>query len=99
MLTVADLVAMADDDRWLGHGYLGTRRNALDSSDPEATVDPAMVAKADQMAVDAANEKSLTRERLFEWANNKTGRWFGDCMFGGLGADMARPYAPGTRLH
>lgn len=98
MLTVDVLDEMANDDRWLGYGYLGARRHARDASDPEAIVDPALVVRADQMVIDAANRQHMTYERLFAWANNKTGRWYGDCMFGG-GTEFAAQHLPGTRLH
>lgn len=98
MLTTDVFDRMSRDDRWLGHGYLGARRNALDTSDRDALVDPALVARADQIAVDAANAAKMDYERLFQWANNKTGRWFGDCMFGGF-PEQAHRNAPGTPLH
>lgn len=88
---------MSRDDRWLGYGYLGARRTALDTSDPQATAGPALVARADQMAVDAANAERMDYERFFRWANNKTGRWFGDCAFGGT-IEQAPRYAPGAPL-
>ena len=98
MFTPATLDQMATDERWLGHGYLRQRQNATDTSDPEALIDPALVVRADQMAVDAANTQNLTYEEFFRWANSKTGRWFGDCMFGG-GIEHAPQHLPGTRLH
>jgi hypothetical protein len=98
MLTTEVLDQMASDDRWLGYGYLGARRNALDTSDPEAVVDPALVVEADRRVVESANEQHMTYEQLFRWANNKTGRWYGDTMFGGY-PEQAHRHLPGTRLH
>jgi len=67
------------DDRWLGFGYLGGRRNTLASTDP---VSPHLVEAVDRRVVDWANYYGWTRDELFAWANSKAGRWFADVMFG-----------------
>lgn len=93
MLTIADLNAMTERDEWLGYGYLGSRQNVLTSDDPEAPANPDLVAEADMKAVDNANEYGLTIDQLFDWANSKYGRWYGDCMFGNAGRH-ADDYTP-----
>lgn len=89
MLTIADLNAMTERDEWLGFGYLGERRNKL----IYYPADPALVAEADMKAVDDANQHGLTIDQLFDWANSKYGRWYGDCMFGNSGRH-ADKYTP-----
>ena len=77
-----------NDDRWLGFGYIGARRNYLlgDDTDPEIpTPDPQLVADADTAILARARELGWTADDLFEWANSKLGRWFGDYAFGGYG--------------
>jgi hypothetical protein len=54
-----------------------------------------LVAVADQDAVDAANRLSMTYLEMFDWANSKVGRWYGDCAFGGNGLHTAK-YLPGA---
>lgn len=88
MLTTADLDQMATNENWGGFGYLGGRQNALDEGRTE------LVAKADAMALDAANAAGLTAIELFDnWANLKVGRWYADSMFGcnGLHAENYLP--------
>ena len=79
-----------DDERWLGYGYLGERRHALDSTDPEAPAQPDLVAEADRRVVQWAGIHRWTGEELFAWANSKLGRWYGDAMFGGTGSPDER---------
>ena len=80
--TIADLNAMENNPEWLGFGYLGTRRDAADNTDPEVpATDPIVIAEADMKALDDANAHGLTADQLFDWANSKYGRWYGDCMF------------------
>jgi hypothetical protein len=81
-LTATVFDQMSRDDRWLGFGYLGERRNMLDTTDPDAPGRPDLVEAADQRVIDTANERGWDYDRLFEWANSKDGRWFGDVMFG-----------------
>jgi hypothetical protein len=97
MLTTADLEAMYRNDEWEGFGYLGGRRNALSNEDPESPAQPERVAEADAKALAEANRLGMTAEDLFEWANSKAGRWYGDCMFGGAGRHAER-YLPGQTL-
>ena len=85
-LTTDDLDRMTGDDRWLGFGYLGERRNHL--------AEGRDVSAADHRALNEANAKALTYNELFEWANSKNGRWYGDCMFGANG-QHAEQYLPG----
>lgn len=82
--------SMTNDERWLGFGYLGGRRSALDGSDPECPARPDLVADADRQILDYAVAHNWDREQLFEWANSKDGRWFADCAFGGSPAMAAR---------
>lgn len=82
-LVVQDLLDGYDNPVWHGHGYLGERRHALDSTDPECPAQPDTVAAADEWIVNRANELGWSREDLFEWADSKYGRWYGDLWFGG----------------
>jgi hypothetical protein len=94
MLTTADLEKMTTDDRWLGFGYLGERRNELDPEGRHTAERAAeLVAKADAMALTQANLYGLTYEEVFTWANSKRGRWYGDCWFGANGQHAER-YLP-----
>jgi hypothetical protein len=92
--------AMTADDRWLGFGYLGARRNALDTSDPEfCPPQPERVGQADELVLDHAHRHRWTEEQLFTWANSKNGRLYGDAMFGGTGSAVecyARAYEWGV---
>jgi hypothetical protein len=97
MLTTADLEAMYRNDEWEGFGYLGGRRNALSNEDPESPAQPERVAEADAKALAEANRLGMTAEQLFEWANSKMGRWYGDSMFGANGQHAER-YLPGQAL-
>lgn len=82
-LTTADLDRMTDDDNWLGFGYIGGRRTALTSDDPEAPAQPERIAEVDAWLIARANRLGLDYDGLFAWANSKNGRWFGDVVFGG----------------
>jgi len=84
-ITTADLDRMMSDDRWGGVGYLGERRSQLEGGSTTAT--------ADVLVVATANRRGLTYDEVFEWANSKDGRWFGDCMFG-AGGSHAEKYLP-----
>lgn len=86
-LTTADIERMHDHENWHGFGYLGERSYQDDAE---------KVAVADAKALDAANRLGLTYEQLFDWANSKVGRWFGDCMFGSNGRH-AEKYLPGGK--
>jgi hypothetical protein len=93
-LRPTDLDRMASDDRWLGFGYIGGRRNELDSTDHEAPARPDVVRAADEELIEFANRHGLTYDELFAWANSKDGRWFADCALGCDDLDMARRYGP-----
>lgn len=84
-LTTADFDKMYRNDDWEGFGYLGERRNQqAEGKDTSA---------ADEKALAEANRLGLTAEELFDWANSKRGRWYGDSMFGANGqhADTLLP--------
>lgn len=78
----------AERDAWLGFGYIGGRRNALDSSDPESPAQPELVAAIDALVLEHA--ASWTDEELFVWANSTSGRHFADAVFGGTGTAAER---------
>ena len=82
MLTIADITKATNDERWLGFGYLGERSHKLNSTDPEVPADPTLVEATDQRVIDHANAEGWTYEDLFAWANSRSGRYFGDAMFG-----------------
>jgi hypothetical protein len=100
-LTTAVFDEMSRDDRWLGFGYLGERRNVLNAHPDEVAEGcpaPEMVPAVDQRVIDTANARGWDYDGLFEWANSKSGRWLGDATFGGggdLDADFARAIAQG----
>lgn len=71
---------MESDERWLGFGYLGERRHALDDSDPESPARPELVQQADDLVLKVTASMGWTHEDLFHWANSKPGRWLGDIM-------------------
>ena len=75
-LTGADMRRASSDNRWLGFGYLGTRRH---------TEAAAELTAADEAVLDHANAEGWTYEELFTWANSKAGRHFGNVVFGGSG--------------
>ena len=82
MLTTQDIAKAANDERWLGFGYLGGRSTALTSTDPEAPAQPLVVEATDQRVIDFANEHGWTYEDQFAWCNSRPGRHFADAMFG-----------------
>ena len=89
-LTTEDFDKMTTNEMWLGFGYLGERRNAREAGHDTTA--------ADESAIAEANRLGLTAEELFEWANSKNGRWYGDCWFGANG-QHAELYAPGQPQH
>lgn len=93
--TIADLKAMYERENYAGFGYLGERRRILNHTERGiARADLAIeVAEADMRALDDANTHGLTTDQLFDWANSKYGRWYGDCMFGNEGMH-AEKYLP-----
>lgn len=86
-LTTANLDQMTTREDWLGFGYLGERNNQVDPQSAN------LVNAADAMLLDHANSLGLTEEELFDWANSKNGRWYGDCWFGCNGR-FAEKYLP-----
>ena len=87
MLTTADLDRMYRNDEWEGFGYLGERRHQTQEARDAA----------DTKVLAEANRLGLTADQLFEWANSRPGRWYGDCMFGANG-QHADDYLPGKTL-
>lgn len=71
------------NDEWAGWGYLGERAHALEAGES------ALVAQADAAVVAIFAEAGLGEDAMFEWANSKAGRWFGDTAFGGFGVERA----------
>lgn len=88
-LTTADLDRMYANYDWEGFGYLGERRNAAAEGKDTAAADAKVLAEA--------NRLGLTAAELFDWANSKAGRWYGDCMFGANG-QHAELYLPGRTI-
>ena len=89
MLNTTDLDTAANDDRYLGFGYLAGRSYA------EA---------ADRTRVDAeviayANTTGWTYEDLFAWANSKNGRWAADSLFSGTTFAQAVAWGLMNRPH
>lgn len=84
--TTADFDKMTASPEWQGFGYLGERATQKEQSRDTT--------EADEKAIAEANRLGLTEAELFEWANSKNGRWYGDCMFGNHGKHAER-YAPG----
>ncbi len=78
--TIFDRFAESDD--FLGFGYIGGRRNALDESDPECGDMAALVPDADAAILERVKDEGWTEKALFTWANSKDGRWFSDLAFG-----------------
>lgn len=78
--TYTDFNEMMKDERWLGFGYLGERAHALDGTDPGSPAQPELVARIDELILDATRD--WTYDELFRWANSKDGRHFGDATFG-----------------
>ena len=74
----------AQRDEFLGFGYIGERRNAIESGRD--------VTAADALALEMGAE--LTDEALFAWGNSRYGRWFADCALGSDDLEMARRYGP-----
>ncbi len=80
---------MTTDERWLGWGYLGERKRFLDETDPDTlagSMTPAdrvaYIAKLDAQVLTYAAGQRWSAEKLFRWANSRTGRHFADWMFG-----------------
>jgi hypothetical protein len=84
--TTADFDKMTTKKEWLGSGYLGERATQREQGRDTS--------EADEKAIAEANRLGLTDAELFDWANSKNGRWYGDCMFGNHGQHAER-YAPG----
>jgi hypothetical protein len=90
-LTVADIEAGYEHDGWLGFGYLGERRFAI-AAVRSGEREFVNVTAADELVLRIANEQGWTPEQLFDWANSKLGRWYGDVTLGceDLGSMAAR---------
>ena len=84
-LTTEILDQFANNDDWAGFGYIGERENQLFTGRD--------VTAADEMLLESANRQGLTADELFDWANSKAGRWYGDCWFGANG-QHAEKYLP-----
>ena len=80
-LTVQDIEAGYANDEWLGFGYLGERRNAIEAVQ-SGEWEFANVTVADTLALQVANEKRWSPERFFQWLNSKDGRWYADMTLG-----------------
>lgn len=81
----SDFERMMRDDRWLGFGYLGERRNfiaGLTESGVPANVAADALHDVDELVHSEAAAKLLTYDQLFAWANAKVGRWFADLFLG-----------------
>lgn len=72
-LTISDLLAGLEDERWLGFGYLGER-----SHQKAAAQD-----RGDLYVLQVANEQGWTRDELIVFVVSRVGRHFGDLVFGG----------------
>ena len=73
---------MAQDDRFLGWGYLGDRGRFLEDTDPESTIGLDPIIEADDAILEVTRDMGWTYDDLFTWANSKDGRWFADMAFG-----------------
>lgn len=65
MITYRDIESLTHNADFGGFGYLGHSMRTHD---------------ADVALATAANDLGLTLAQVFEWANSKPGRWFGDSM-------------------
>lgn len=87
-----DTFAQRDD--FLGFGYIGGRRNAIEATEtgewPISVLED--VAAADALIIATAEKAGWSEARLFDWANSKDGRWFADCAFGGWGIEKASTF-------
>lgn len=95
VLTTADLDRMESDDRWLGFGYLGERRNRREYATTELAgymqdLELDRLRRMDADVLEEANLEGLSYDDLLVWANSKHGRWFADCY----GARHAARYLP-----
>jgi len=83
-LTTETLKSFEQNDEWLGYGYIGARKNALEAIESgEWDVPLFVVEQADEAVLMEANRLGWTTDKLFEWANSKPGRWAGDLLLGG----------------
>jgi hypothetical protein len=79
-LTRDELEAGYDNPDWLGHGYLHVRAENMAKAAGRAIAD-----EADGMILDYANAQGWSKKDLFNWANSKTVRWFGETWWHGSG--------------
>jgi hypothetical protein len=95
-LDTVDILAGYGNDDWLGFGYLGERRNAQDTTDPEcAPVTDDRLAAADAAILSEANRRRWTPSQLFQWLNSRDGRHYGDAAFGTDAPINAAPFFRG----
>ena len=97
----ADLDRMETDDRWLGFGYLGERRNFREAV-ASGEVDPRFTGLADAVddrVIEFANHRGMTYEALFAWANSKNGRHFADVMLGSTGRSFEAAWSEAVRFN
>lgn len=82
----------ASRSEWLGWGYIGERRAALEMIESRelAGLYRDRVIRADRMALQYAADAGWTDADLFEWANSKAGRWFAELAFAGAFDSAAR---------
>lgn len=94
-LTTRDLDEMIDRPEWRKFGYIGARDVFKDAiltqghSGPRAK----LLTRADAMVLDRANDLGYTEDQLFDWANSKRGKAYGDCWFHD-GGKHAMKYLP-----
>jgi hypothetical protein len=65
---------MAQDERYLGWGYINGRHD----------LNPVKQQVADDVILQFAEDAGWDDEALFAWANSKLGRWFADLADDGL---------------
>ena len=87
-LTVQDIEDGYANDEWLGFGYLGGRRGAIQAV-LSGEWETANVTAADTLALKIANRKHWSPERFFAWLNSKFGRWYADVTLGSDDFDAA----------
>lgn len=75
--------AMMDNPEWLGFGYLNSRKHL-----------PARARRwADEFAIEEIGKAFPAHkdQALFDFANSKLGRWFGEETLNYFGTDLRRP--------
>jgi hypothetical protein len=87
-LTGFDIDRAMNDDRWLGHGYLGIRQHGSEF---------VAIDDADAIVLAIANEAGLDYEDLFLWLNSRDGRHTADAVFTGATRDELDRWGMGPR--